>query len=62
MKLFDVTDVWGIGIHLLLTLALLVFVIFLQYLNWKISAIIAGAIIAIGVAGFIYITIKSPEE
>lgn len=58
---FNVTDIiWTVGLFLLLTFAFWLMV-FLPF-NWKISAVIAGAIVALGVAAMIYITIKSPED
>ncbi len=63
MKLFDKEDLlWGLGLHLLLTFALVVFIISLRYFDWKISAAIAGALLAVGVGAIIYISVKSPED
>lgn len=60
MKISGSDLMWTVGLFLLLTLCFWL-MIFLPF-SWKVSALIAGAILVLGIAAMIYFTAKSREE
>ena len=60
MKISSTDWIWTVGLFLLLTLCFWL-MIFLPF-SWKVSAAIAGTILAIGVTVMIYFTAKSRED
>ena len=60
MKISKADLMWTLGLFLLLTFCFWL-ALFLPY-SWKVSALISGGVLAIGVAAMIYVTVKSPED
>jgi len=60
MKISGSDWMWTVGLFLLLTLCFWL-MIFLPF-SWKVSAVIAGGILAVGVGAMIYLTAKSRED
>jgi len=60
MKISGSDWMWTVGLFLLLTLCFWL-MIFLPF-SWKVSAVIAGGILVVGVAAMIYLTAKSRED